>query len=307
MTPPPGFVDLQVNGYGGVDFNHDDLTPERLHTACARLATDGVERILATIITEDLPVMIRRLQRLIRARAQDPLCARMIAGLHIEGPFLKPDGGYQGAHPPEAMRPADPDTAARLVEAGDGLVRLLTLAPEYDPGLRTTRWLADHGIRVSAGHTDASLDILRAALDEGLTLFTHVGNGCPLTLNRHDNIIQRALHLADRLWLCFIADGVHIPPFALRNYLRLAGTDRAVVVTDAMASAGLGPGTYTISRWTVRVGDDLAARNPETGLLLGSAVTMSRSATILREAVGLGPADIRRLTVDNPRLAAGLG
>ena len=290
-----------------MDFNHDGLTPELIRAACARLAADGVESILATIITEELPVMIRRLQQLVRARAQDALCARMIAGLHIEGPFLKPDGGYQGAHPSEAMRPADPDTAARLIEAGDGLVRLVTLAPEYDPGLRTTRWLADHGVRVSAGHTDASLDILRAATDQGLTLFTHVGNACPMTLNRHDNIIQRALHLADRLWLCFIADGVHIPPFALRNYLRLAGTTRAVVVTDAMASAGLGPGTYTLARWTVRVGDDLAARHPETGQLLGSAVTMTRSAQILREEVGLSPADIRLLTVDNPRRAIGPG
>lgn len=237
MTPSPGFFDLQVNGYGGVDFNHDGLTPESLHTACARLAADGVDGMLATIISEDLPIMIRRLQRLVQARAQDPLCARLIAGVHIEGPFLRPDGGYQGAHPPEAMRQADPDTAARLIEAGDGLVRLMTLAPECDPDQRTTRWLADHGVRVSAGHTDASLDTLRAAIDQGLTIFTHVGNGCPVMLNRHDNIIQRALHLADRLWLCFIADGVHIPPFALRNYLRLAGTARAVIVTDAMAAA----------------------------------------------------------------------
>lgn len=306
MTPSPGFFDLQVNGYGGVDFNHDGLTPENLHTACARLAADGVDGILATIISEDLPVMMRRLQQLAKARAQDPLCERMIAGVHIEGPFLRPDGGYQGAHPPEAMRPADPDTAARLIEAGDGLVRLVTLAPECDPGLRTTRWLADHGVRVSAGHTDASLDTLQAAIDQGLTIFTHVGNGCPVMLNRHDNIIQRALHLADRLWLCFIADGVHIPPFALSNYLRLAGTARAVVVTDAMAAAGLGPGTYTISRWAIHVGDDMAARKVDTGQLLGSAVTMTRSAQILHEAVGLSPTDIRLLTVDNPRRVVGL-
>ncbi len=306
MTPSPGFFDLQVNGYGGVDFNHDGLTPESLHTACVRLAADGVDGILATIISEDLPIMIRRLKQLVHARAQDDLCARMIAGLHIEGPFLKPDGGYQGAHPPEAMRPADPDTAARLIEAGEGLVRLVTLAPEYDPGLRTTRWLSDRGVRVSAGHTDASLDMLRAATDNGLTLFTHVGNGCPVMMNRHDNIIQRALHLADRLWLCFIADGVHIPPFVLRNYLRMAGSERTVIVTDAMSAAGLGPGDYTISRWKVHVGDDMAARNAETGQLLGSAVTMKRSAHILHDAAGLSPTDIRLLTNDNPRRAMGL-
>ena len=101
---------------------------------------------------------------------------------------------------------------------------------------------------MSAGHCNASRDELRAAIDAGLSMFTHLGNGCPRTLDRHDNIIQRALGLRNRLTLCFIGDGVHVPYPALGNYLQLAGIDRAIVVTDAMAAARLRPGSYTLAR-----------------------------------------------------------
>ena len=115
--------------------------------------------------------------------------------------------------------------------------RLVTLAPERDPGLKVTRWLAGQAILVSAGHCDASTDQLRAAIDAGLSMFTHLGNGCPTTLHRHDNIIQRVLSLRKRLTISFIADGVHVPAAALGNYLRLAGVDRSIVVTDAITAA----------------------------------------------------------------------
>ena len=110
---------------------------------------------------------------------------------------------------------------ARLLDAA-GDSSDVTLAPERDNGFAVTRMLAGRGIIVSAGHTDATLEELRGAVDAGLSMFTHVGNGCPMHMNRHDNIVQRALSLSDRLWLCFIADGAHVPFVALGNYLRLA-------------------------------------------------------------------------------------
>ncbi len=186
------YVDLQVNGYGGIDFNQDDLSAEQLHEACVKLRGDGVERILATIITESLPRMRGRLQRLADLRDRDPLVAEVVAGLHIEGPFISPVDGYRGAHPLDAVMPAEVDAMQSLLDAGRGQVRLVTLAPEYDAGLRTTSHLAERGVLVAAGHTDAPLDVLRAAADAGLSLFTHLGNGCPGTMARHDNIVQRA-------------------------------------------------------------------------------------------------------------------
>ena len=157
---------------------------------------------------------------------QDPLVREVIWGIHIEGPFLNETPGYVGAHPPQAVRPADVDAMKRLLEAAGGLARLVTLAPERDPGSKVVRYLARQKVLVSAGHCDPSFDELRAAIDAGLSLFTHLGNGCPMMLPRHDNIIQRVLALRDRLTIMFIADGVHVPPLALGNYLRLAGIER---------------------------------------------------------------------------------
>ncbi len=301
-----GYLDLQVNGYAGANFNGDELTAEALHHTCDVLRGEGVEGILATVITGPIEAMARRLRRIVALREQDSDARAMIRGIHIEGPFTNPADGYRGAHAQAAIRPADADAMRTLLDAAGGLTRLVTLAPECDDGLRVTTMLASQGIAVSAGHTNASLAQLHAAIDAGLSMFTHLGNGCPLQMHRHDNIIQRALSCADRLWLCFIADGVHVPFFALRNYLRAAGTERCVVVTDAIHAAGMGPGHYRLGQHEVDIGPDLAVWSADRTHLVGSAVTMTRAAANLREHLGLGDADVSRLLRDNPRRACGL-
>ena len=306
MSAATTFFDLQVNGYAGVDFNQDGLTADDLHRACERLDADGVGGFLATIITDDLDAMCRRLSTLAALRGRDPLAQRLIAGFHIEGPFLNEADGYRGAHPRDAIRPASLDSMTRLLDAAAGLARVVTLAPERDEGFAVTRMLATRRIVVSAGHTDATLDELRGAIDAGLSMFTHVGNGCPMHMHRHDNIVQRALSLADRLWLCFIADGAHVPFVALGNYLRIAGEDRAVIVSDAIAPAGLGPGRYTLGRWDIVVDDDMVPRAPDRSHFVGSGITMRQNADNLRLALNLPQATVRRLTSDNPRSVIGV-
>jgi N-acetylglucosamine-6-phosphate deacetylase len=297
------FFDLQVNGYAGVDFNGDDWTTDQLSAAVRRLESDGVEGILATVITDTLDAMCRRLERVVAARTEDVSIAHMICGIHIEGPFLNERPGYIGAHPAEAACPADPDAMQQLLDAAAGLTRIVTLAPERDLDARVTRMLADQGIVVSAGHCNPNLDDLDAAIDAGLTMVTHLGNGCPLELHRHDNVIQRFLSRADKLWIGFIADGVHVPFFALRNYLRAAGLERCFVVTDAISAAGQGPGTYRLGNRNVVVDDQLATWSEDRSHLMGSAGTMPRTAENLRDAVGLSDADIHHLTYDTPRRA----
>lgn len=294
-------VDLQVNGYAGVDFNQDNLSAADLHAACKLLREDGVAGILATMITDDIPKMEGRLSRLAALREQDALAREVLWGIHIEGPFLNETSGYVGAHPVKSVRPADLDSMKRLLEASEGLTRLVTLAPERDAGQNVTRYLAEKNVLVAAGHCNPSLDELRAAIDAGLTLFTHLGNGCPMLMDRHDNIIQRVLSLRDRLTLCFIADGVHIPPMALANYLQLAGLDRTVIVTDAMAAARLGPGRYSLGSLSIEIGDDLIARAPGSPYLAGSTATMPRMIAVLRDAIGLTDTEIERLVSKNPR------
>src|SRR5688500_16024313 len=145
MSGETGFFDLQVNGYGGVDFNKDGLTAEDLHRACERLDADGVSGFMATIITERLDLMCGRLAALAALRDKDPLAKRLMAGVHIEGPFINETDGYRGAHPQDAIRPASVDEMQRLLEAAGGLTRIVTLAPERDANRTVTRMLSAQG------------------------------------------------------------------------------------------------------------------------------------------------------------------
>jgi N-acetylglucosamine-6-phosphate deacetylase len=300
--------DLQVNGYGGVDFNSDSITAEDLHLACTQLQNDGVTGILLTLITDDLTALEDRLRRLVKLRESDSLAMAMIAGFHIEGPFINETIGYRGAHPQQFVVPASVEAASRLFDAGNGLVRLVTLAPERDTDFATTRFLSRNNVRVSAGHCDASLDQLKGAIDAGLSIFTHLGNGCPLTMHRHDNIIQRALSLKDDLWLCFIVDGVHVPFFVLNNYLRATGLERCIAVTDAITPASLGPGRYTLGSIVLDIGEDMVAYAPDSAggsYFAGSAITMPQIKSHLKNHLGLNESQIKVLTLDNPRRALG--
>jgi N-acetylglucosamine-6-phosphate deacetylase len=301
----PHYVDLQVNGYAGVDFNADALDAEQVVACCERLRREGVAGMLATIITDDLAAMCRRIEAIARLHAEHAAIRDIVWGVHVEGPFISPEPGYVGAHPAAHVRTATPSDADRLLDAGAGLVKLVTLAPERDAGFATTRHLAGRGIRVAAGHCNPTRDELLAAIDAGLTMFTHLGNGCPLMLHRHENIIQRALSLADRLQIGFIADGVHVPFVALDNYLRVAGLDRAFIVSDAIAAAGLGPGRYTLGSQLVEVDDNLATWAPDRSHLIGSACPLPAAAEKLQRQLGLSPADIERLMWDSPCKAMG--
>ena len=301
MLASNGYVDLQVNGYAGVDFNGDDLTVDAMHSVCQRMRDEGAAGFLPTVITDEVDVMAARLARLADVRRADPLVRELILGVHIEGPFISAAPGSVGAHPQASVRPANLAQMERLLEAADGLTRIVTLAPEHDEGLRVTRYLADLGIIVAAGHCDPSLEQLQAAIDAGLSMFTHLGNGCPAKINRHDNIIQRTLSLSDQLWISFIADGHHVPFPALGNYLRSARIDRCVIVSDAILAAGLGPGRYNLCNQDVVVGEDLVPRSTVGSNFVGSATMIPRMAENLRRFLGLSDDEVLQLTAVGPR------
>lgn len=296
-----GFVDLQVNGYAGVDFNASGIDEPTLHQVVERLRQDRVEQILVTIITAPLAEMIERIRMWVQLLSNSPFAKDLIAGIHVEGPFLSPVTGFVGAHPVDAIRQADLETAKQLFDAGEGNVKMITLAPEQDPNGTVTQWLTDQEIVVAAGHSDATLDQLKQSIDRGLKLFTHLGNACPNTLPRHDNIIQRVLSLGDRLSISFIADGHHIPCFALQNYLRTIPTENVVIVTDAMAAAGMGPGRYQLSGQTVEVDESGAAWSADRTHFAGSAATMPDMAKRLSEQMHIPDASIQQWMIDNPR------
>jgi len=239
----PGLVDLQVNGFGGLDLNDGALAPATIIALCQRLAAEGVTRFLPTIITAFEPEILAAVTAIAQAVSTDPLAERMVAGIHVEGPFLSPLDGPRGAHRRGCIRDANPDEVARWQDAANGLIRILTIAPEVPGALETIRAAVAMGIRVSLGHSAASAEQIRLAADAGATLSTHLGNGSAATLPRHPNMIWAQL-ADDRLIASFIADGHHLPADTVKAMLRAKGAANSILVSDAVALAGLPPGRY---------------------------------------------------------------
>jgi N-acetylglucosamine-6-phosphate deacetylase len=299
-------VDLQVNGYAGVDFNGDGLSTDQCLHACRIMRSHQVDRCLGTVITDSMDAMCARIGRLADAIENDGEVAKTMAGIHVEGPFLSPLDGYAGAHPKHEIRAANIEDAQRLVEAGRGHVRLVTLAPEQDAAGKTTNWLNDQGIIVAAGHTNATLNELDVAIDSGLKMFTHLGNACPSEVPRHDNIVQRVLSRASQLAISFIADGFHIPMMALGNYLKCVPEQNIIIVSDAISAAGLGPGTYALAGQNVHVDEDGAAWAECRTHFAGCATSVQTMTEKLRCELGIDEARIKKWTQTNPaRLLAG--
>ena len=300
-----GLLDLQVNGHAGLDFNSDDWTESQLIACCEDLKRRGVAGVLATVITAPREQMLHRIGKIVSAIGANSAIAEVIRGIHVEGPFLNANPGYIGAHPVHAACESEPQFADALLELCGPLLRIVTLAPEMDPQCRVTRLLADSGVVVAGGHSDASYDQLSAAVDAGMRLYTHCGNGCPTTLPRHDNIIQRVLSLSDQIFISWIADGHHVPWFALSNYLKAVPPEHVIIVSDSMSAAGLGPGRYQLGDQWVEVDKDLAAWKAGRTQFAGSATPLSDMCDLLADHLKATRSDIEQWTVANPhRLCA---
>ncbi len=295
------YFDLQVNGYAGIDFNKLDITEKELEFASNKLLQDGVEGILATLITDDFERMILKVKNLSSLITSNDIVNSIIKGIHVEGPFLNPIEGFRGAHPKEYILKADLDKVKKILNTGNGLIRLFTLSPEVDSDFKLIRYLTKNNVVVSAGHSDASLDQLQGAIDSGLKMFTHLGNGAPNILPRHDNIINRVLALSDQLYVCFIADGIHIPDFALRNYLKIMNKNRCIITTDCMSAASAPPGKYSISHIRVEVGKDKIVRELGKDNLAGSAITMHDSGKFLAERLAIEGTKIDKMLYQNAK------
>jgi N-acetylglucosamine-6-phosphate deacetylase len=298
-----GFFDLQVNGFGGVDFQGAPSQAE-VHSACRSLRAASMNRTLATFITDHPEAFEFRLRLFESYREEDALIAETIVGYHLEGPHLSAEPGYRGAHDPNLM--SDPDWAAfeRQQKAANGRIRLLTLAPERKGSEKFIARVTDSGVRVSLGHTNANDSQIDRAIRAGATLCTHLGNGCPLDLHRHDNIIQRLL-ARDELTACFIPDGIHLPPQVLRNLVRAKPPGKVILTTDAMSAAGAGPGRYRLGKLELEVGDDTVVRLPGSPYFAGSALCLDRGVANAVEWLGMEPETVRSMASVVPALALG--
>lgn len=268
-----GLFDLQVNGYAGIDFNDPAVTPDALDTALEAMLRSGVTRCLPTLITAHEPELAERLAALDEAVRRSRLGPLMVPGFHLEGPFLNRGDGFAGCHPTAAMTPPDPALLDRISAGLQRKILLLTLAPELPGAEALIRTAVASGIVVALGHHGAGVDIVAAAAAAGACLSTHLGNATPHTANKFDNPIMAQL-AEDRLAASFIADGIHVPPFALKAMMRAKGFDRCALVTDATAGAAARPGIFGFAGMDIERTVDGAVRLPGTTRLAGSALEL---------------------------------
>jgi len=309
MTRQRGYVDLQINGIGGIDFNESNLSALSWERALEWLAQDGTTDFLPTLITDSvdsLCLKLANLSKLCEASVQKPEGACKAVGIHLEGPFLSGQVGYIGAHPKQHARPLELDALKRLVDAANGWIRLVTLAPECDPNGRGIEYLAQEDILIAAGHCNPSIDQLRCAIDSGLSLFTHLGNACPASIPRHENIIHRVLALRDALRITLIADGFHLPLWLLDSWVDWFGDHRVAIVSDAISAAGLAPGIYQLGAQKVAVGADGVPRSADQTHFVGSGATLGRMRNLCESHLSWSSERIEKLFKTNAAQWLGL-
>lgn len=294
----PALFDPQVNGFAGVDFQQDDLSSDQLLHAVRELRRHACGGILLTLITDEWPKMMKRLAHIKSLRDANPELTEAIAGFHIEGPFLSAEDGFRGAHNPGLMIDPTPDHIRELHDLTSDCVTLLTLAPERPGAIQAIELAWKNEIKISIGHTNATNQQLRDALKAGALGFTHVGNGCPRTLDRQDNIIWRAVNSG--LTLGIIPDTIHVSPDLFRIILSACAsgeyslTKRLYFTTDAMAAAGAPPGTYTIGKVKIDVGADGVVRLPGQPYFAGSALTPLQGVIRAARMLGKSPLDVEK-------------
>lgn len=272
----PTLFDIQVNGYAGLDLQSPSLQPEHVVQISMHLARLGVSHWVPTLITAPLRVLERNC-RVIAEVMSDRRLARGIPGIHLEGPYISPLDGPRGAHAREHVRNPNIREFERLLRAADGRILYTTVAPELRQAIPYIKAVVRLGVVVSLGHHNASADVIARAVDAGARLCTHLGNGLSAQISRHHNPLWPQL-ADDRLTCSFIADLHHLPPEALKTFLRVKGPARTILTSDVTHLAGRKPGRYDLAGMPV----DLL---PSGRICLSGTELLAGSATPLLETV----------------------
>jgi N-acetylglucosamine-6-phosphate deacetylase len=294
----PGWIDLQVNGFAGVDYNSSSASHEEISRSIRAMFATGVTRFFPTVITGSPENMSGALRNLAHAKESIAEGAAMEA-FHVEGPYISPEDGPRGAHPRKWARAPDLDEFHRFQDAAQGNIRLITLSPEWPEAAQFIETVVREGMVVSIGHTRASSDEIAAAVSAGATLSTHIGNGAHSILPRHPNYIWDQL-AEDRLAASFIVDGIHLPKSFLNVALRAKGLERAILVTDAVMPAGCVPGHYKLGEVDVELHADGSVRLTGERRLAGSALRMDHAIQNVMKLAGLSLRDAITLATRNP-------
>ena len=307
----PVLIDIQVNGFAGFDLNVATITSADVSAMVRAFWRVGTGFLCPTVVTGSFEDVSNSLRAIVGACKVDSLVAHSVIGVHLEGPYISAEDGPRGAHPLEHVRAPDWDEFQRWQDVAEGQITIVTLAPEKKGAIPFIEKLVASGIVVALGHTDASADDIQAAIDAGAKLSTHLGNGAHALIRRHPNYIWEQLG-ADELWASLIVDGHHLPPAVAKSMIRAKTLDQCLLVSDAVALAGMEPGIYQFAGKSVELTADRCVRLVGTEYLAGSAIELARgiensvrfAGISLEEAVSLATLQPMRLLNAKQRVEA---
>lgn len=294
----PGLIDLQVNGYRGVDLSGADLTEEKVVHLCQELRQAGTTAFLPTLITSPTELYQRNLPIIARVMERPEFQTQML-GIHVEGPFISSHDGARGAHDADATRMPDIDYLDRLIGWAGGKVKMLTLAADLEGAAELAHHAASRGITVALGHQMANEAQLDALVRAGATILTHLGNGIPAMIPRHENVLWAGL-ANDDLTATIIADGHHLPAALLKTIIRAKGPERCIVISDASPLAGLRPGQYETMGTQVVLDPGGRLYDPATGYMAGSSATILQCANHVASLDIVTARELIAMVFDNP-------
>ena len=302
----PALFDSQVNGFGGRDLNAPETSPADVRAVVDLLREAGVARFCPTVTTNSFEAMAHSLAAIHRACGEDPEVAHASVTMHIEGPYISSEDGPRGAHPRDHARPPDWDEFRRLQDAAGGGIGYVTLAPELPGATEFVGRLAAEGIVVALGHHAGSVEDIHRAVDAGARHCTHLGNGAHATLPRHPNYIWEQL-AEDRLCAGIIADGHHLPPAVVKTFVRAKGLERTVLVSDAIAAAGLPPGRHRGAKGQLlEIAPNGRIGVADTPYLAGSGLRLNEGVGNTVRFAGISLAESINLATRNPARLFGI-
>ena len=251
----PGFFDLQVNGYMGIDYSADSISDDQVKKMISNLAVSGITQHIPTIISSPEDKILKNLRSISHAINDCPEIEQAIPGIHIEGPFISLQDGPRGCHDSEFIRDPDFEEFLKWQEAAEGRIKMVTLAPEKTGAIEFIKKAVNSGVIIGLGHTGASPEKIREAISAGAQYATHLGNASFPSVPKVNNYIWEQL-AADKLFAGIISDGFHLPGSAVKIMARAKGMDKLVLTSDVALLGGLQPGVYKWGEMPVEVFKD---------------------------------------------------
>jgi N-acetylglucosamine-6-phosphate deacetylase len=299
----PGLIDLQINGYLGIDFSDQKLTIENIRNITKSLWKVGVTTFLPTVTTNSREKLLKSFS-ILSGALEDKEIGMSIPGFHLEGPYISPIEGFRGSHMEKYIRDPDWVEFKELEKSAHNGIKMITLAPEVKGAIPFIKKFTDAGVVVSLGHHNGSAELIKQAVEAGATMSTHLGNGCANMIDRHNNPLWPQL-ADDRLTATIIVDGFHFKKEEVQCFYKMKGIDHTVLVSDIVDLAGLKPGEYTREEKVVVLTPDVV-KYPADNVLFGAASPITTDVSNVMKFTDCCLGDAIQMASSNPARSLGL-